>query len=921
MPGRGQKIAVAAALGLAGLGALAVLLRVPLLKAALRESLAAEGWPAASFDIAELTLDRVAIENISLGGDAPSARSVVLRLHLWDPEPMTAEVEGLRVPHRLAGGESGNICEAIDRALSPPALGLLPWPRLVLRDARLELRDDEDSVEISAEGAIDAAAAEYSLSGAVSAPHTSAAYRLDAAAGARLRLAFSGESDLADLPWPAGSPRPQSGRASFELDTSLPALSPDSPVCAAMLAGPLTARLDLRAESILIPARAQGLSADASLQIEAAQGEARIALLQPVKFAAASLSDPAFAGLPPPLAERISHGGSATLSAADAATPVLRIAKEEGGWTAQANASLKLDLTGSGASLRFAGAGHFHDDGTLASLDKSAVEAEARGIPFGAAEIRSLGFKGAAQGSDGTFELAGPLDLKLANIAALPKSEIAFAGPVKISGAPAGYALETAKPAAIVLTGAPVFGDVALAGPVKLAVASLRASNDGGALNLDAALDPGTVSGSLARGDGAAVPFEAKPGPVTLHAALGETMNGELHIKNGSVVLPAQHVALASVKADVSYPLAAEAQFSGLLRSGADPAQFKPLAVDFKVTQAKNVFEGAGHVGLREKKIAAPVTARFDPASRRGEAHFGPLDLAFAAGGLQPGDLSPAMAELKKAEGSLKLEAALAYDGAPKASGKVAFDSLSFQSSRVQVEGLNGTVEFLDLLAPRTAPLQSLTAKRITAGAPVEDAAVRFEISPADGTPVLAVDQAIGHVAGGTLSVNGATLRAGAANTLTLEVNALSMSRLFENLGTDNLKGTGTLSGSIPVTFGGGDFTIVDGRLKAQEAGVLQVHLGSARETLEKQGQAMSLMVRALEDFHYTALEIGLARPAGADVTLAVKLEGNNPTVLDGYPFRFNINLSGDLNQLLAALQAGQGLTAEVLERAMEVDR
>jgi hypothetical protein len=43
--------------------------------------------------------------------------------------------------------------------------------------------------------------------------------------------------------------------------------------------------------------------------------------------------------------------------------------------------------------------------------------------------------------------------------------------------------------------------------------------------------------------------------------------------------------------------------------------------------------------------------------------------------------------------------------------------------------------------------------------------------------------------------------------------------------------------------------------------------------------------------------------------------------VLDGYPFRFNINLSGDLNQLLAALQAGQGLTAEVLERAMEVDR
>ena len=49
------------------------------------------------------------------------------------------------------------------------------------------------------------------------------------------------------------------------------------------------------------------------------------------------------------------------------------------------------------------------------------------------------------------------------------------------------------------------------------------------------------------------------------------------------------------------------------------------------------------------------------------------------------------------------------------------------------------------------------------------------------------------------------------------------------------------------------------------------------------------------------------------EVTLAIGLEGSNPKVLDGYPFRFNVNLSGELAPILDAVRDGRRIGAELL--------
>jgi hypothetical protein len=56
-------------------------------------------------------------------------------------------------------------------------------------------------------------------------------------------------------------------------------------------------------------------------------------------------------------------------------------------------------------------------------------------------------------------------------------------------------------------------------------------------------------------------------------------------------------------------------------------------------------------------------------------------------------------------------------------------------------------------------------------------------------------------------------------------------------------------------------------------------------------------------------------------LTLAIGLEGANPAVLDGYPFRFNINLSGELAPILAAVREGRRIGAELLQGGLGAQR
>jgi hypothetical protein len=112
-----------------------------------------------------------------------------------------------------------------------------------------------------------------------------------------------------------------------------------------------------------------------------------------------------------------------------------------------------------------------------------------------------------------------------------------------------------------------------------------------------------------------------------------------------------------------------------------------------------------------------------------------------------------------------------------------------------------------------------------------------------------------------------------------------------------------------------------DGVLRSQGNGTLRVNWGDAREALLRQNENVALMVRTLEDFRYSLLEVQLSRPPDGSLSLRVRLEGHNPAVKDGHPFRFIIAFSGDLEEILAAVREGRRLGGALLKGGLDFAR
>jgi hypothetical protein len=121
------------------------------------------------------------------------------------------------------------------------------------------------------------------------------------------------------------------------------------------------------------------------------------------------------------------------------------------------------------------------------------------------------------------------------------------------------------------------------------------------------------------------------------------------------------------------------------------------------------------------------------------------------------------------------------------------------------------------------------------------------------------------------------------------------------------------LNGTIPIHIVDGNAIVANGRLEGEGPGTLQVRSEAATSALAGAGEQVALMLSALEDFRYESLSVTLDMPDSEAVSVMVRMLGHNPAVLDGYPFAFNINLSGNFTQLIGAIRHGARLSSDLI--------
>jgi hypothetical protein len=351
------------------------------------------------------------------------------------------------------------------------------------------------------------------------------------------------------------------------------------------------------------------------------------------------------------------------------------------------------------------------------------------------------------------------------------------------------------------------------------------------------------------------------------------------------------------------------------------PAVVVPLRLGAEASLAGGKAEisiTAGTVARSPFSLAA--TGRYDMASATGSLVLTMEPLVFRPRELQPRDLMPALPPLaENVAGSVGLAGSIAWhDRALAPNLLLRLDNLGFTADAAQIRALSGGIRLTKLWPPATAPHQALSATIEVPGFPAAKLSFHGQLT---AKPALAIDELTAAIAGGEITTAPFTIDPAApALDTTLHIAHLDLAEVAKLLAIDGLSGTGALDGDIPLAFANHRLTVRDGKLAARGAGVLRYQPQHLPPQVAAAGESVDLALRALSDFHYDRLSLGLDKSADGEGTLLLHIEGKNPALMSGQLFNFNIRVESNFDRLadyaLLSLRSAQDLLRHAAGRS-----
>jgi len=142
------------------------------------------------------------------------------------------------------------------------------------------------------------------------------------------------------------------------------------------------------------------------------------------------------------------------------------------------------------------------------------------------------------------------------------------------------------------------------------------------------------------------------------------------------------------------------------------------------------------------------------------------------------------------------------------------------------------------------------------------------------------------------------------ATRVEVELIGLSLAEVLALEG-DSIKGSGVLSGRLPIKISNGLVSMTNGTLSAEQGGTIQLSTDLGVST----GQlGLDFAMQALTNFSYSKLDVSADYAENGDLSLTVNLQGTNPEVEKGRPIVYNLTINENIPALLESLRAQRGI-------------
>lgn len=738
--------------------------------------------------------------------------------------------------------------------------------------------------------------------------------------------------------WPLlGFNQPSRGSARFRLagEGTLPNLDRltirEGGLLAWLAQGDTRGRAELAMEDLTFAGSLQGLSGQTIIDWGLLQGVIVAGLPQDATITAANL-DPAWLQrmeLPPDTAAALAGGATLTLAADGPAEARLHLQPSPEGHLLDLSGTLRLETT---EGARAALAGVFTLDLTprlrLASLALQGLALQAQELPVDGHVIGSLKIGGDLEGTPERLEgdLGIQVSLLKTDIGDYPVQDLAIAGQFATLYANDRLDLTLTgdgrlSMAQFVMNGGNILPEPA-DGELQSGEVALDWSSGELILTHDAVARLGEERLVFGEGTGA-VPVEGDFGRFRLVGRTNAAFDygATLGLTGAAVTLPSYGLFLGKAELAWVFPFPDELPAPGRISVGDGAVttglgRIAGMTLEAEATETDDglVLEGTGRGPGGVGQIAVRLEDGEDGNGGL-TADWGPV--TFKPGGLQPGQFLGFLDELEEVSGRMRLQ--LTFKWTPESgssAAKVTLTDLSFVHPQADVKGLDTTIAFDRLSALSTRAGQKLTADVVDIGMPLTDLTASFRIKPGRKTAYILSDLAF-TLAGGRFTIPELAYDPGQERTAaTVGISNLDLALLTKELDVSDFAMEGRMSGSLPIAYRFADeaITVTDGRLTNTTPGAIRYGQPGTASLRAGGDENFTLALEALENFQFSTLDLTIDKEAEGQTRLYVILEGNNPEVLDGYPFRININLQTDLSQVLNALREGYRLNPDLFK-------
>ena len=157
----------------------------------------------------------------------------------------------------------------------------------------------------------------------------------------------------------------------------------------------------------------------------------------------------------------------------------------------------------------------------------------------------------------------------------------------------------------------------------------------------------------------------------------------------------------------------------------------------------------------------------------------------------------------------------------------------------------------------------------------------------------------------------------------------------MESMGNDSIEATGKLQGEFPIVIAGVNLRVDQGRIFVKDGGTIRYNPPSDDSTppisytqeeaikilrTKDQARYSSLARDALREFKYKELSIKVDGALDGEVELATVFNGSNQKVLNGQPFEFDINVIGELFNILRSFDSNAQIKSQLEKQGISTE-